>query len=113
MNMQEFIHQSERYQALDGDGLNQVYKFFLYNNVSQGTFISHPFTVERVQYLRDWADSDDYRQIRSGHYRRTGEGAVNVEPTPPQSADDVETLRREVETLQREIDRIKRSRPEI
>jgi Zn-dependent protease with chaperone function len=107
LSLPEFMRQSERYQSLDADGLNQVYKFLLYNNLPQGVFLTHPFTVERVHYLQEWAGSEEYRQIRAGNYRRTGEGAVDVSgETPP---DDVDTLRREIEELQREIDRIRRS----
>ncbi|HCF27078.1 MAG TPA: peptidase M48, partial [Cyanobacteria bacterium UBA11049] len=59
--------QSERYQELDQDGLNQVYKFLLYNDGGgNGTLLSHPFPVERLRYLREWASSEDYRQIRQG-----------------------------------------------
>lgn len=107
MSLEEFIRQSERYQELDQDSLNQVYKFLLYNNLSQGVFLSHPFTVERVHYLREWSTSEEYRQIRAGHYRRTGEGAVEVDSQPQQ--DEVNRLQRELEELQREIDRIRRS----
>jgi len=116
LNLQEFIRQSQSYQALDQDGLNQVYKFFLYNNFSQNTFQTHPFTVERVSYLQAWANSEDYRQTRAGNYRQTSAGAVDVETTPTTNsaattgAEDVERLRRELEELQAEIDRIKRSR---
>ncbi|NJO39626.1 MAG: M48 family metallopeptidase [Cyanobacteria bacterium CRU_2_1] len=108
LSLDEFSRQSERYQGLDQDGLNQVYKFFLYNNLSQGTFLTHPFTVERVQFLREWAISEEFRQIRSGHYRRTGEGSVNV-PSGTPAASEVERLQRELEELQREIDAIRRS----
>jgi Zn-dependent protease with chaperone function len=107
LSLDEFIRQSERYQELDQDSLNQVYKFLLYNNLSQGIFLTHPFTVERVHYLREWSTSEDYRQIRSGNYRRTGQGAVNVPVETPPS--EVERLRREIEDLQQEIDRIRRS----
>lgn len=114
LSLDEFIRQSDRYQALDQDGLNQIYKFFLYNNLTQGTFLSHPFTVERVKYLQDWANSDHYRQIRAGNYRRTGEGAVDVPSETPSPAshtnpNEVERLQREIANLQREIDEIKRS----
>lgn len=109
LSLDEFIRQSERYHALDQDGLNQIYKFLLYNNLSQGTFLTHPFTVERVQYLREWERSEDFRQIRTGNYRRTGEGAVEV-PSEPTVNDEVERLQREIETLQQQIDEIKRSR---
>ncbi|NJN88625.1 MAG: M48 family metallopeptidase [Leptolyngbyaceae cyanobacterium SL_7_1] len=114
LSLDEFIRQSDRYQELDQDGLNQLYKFLLYNNVSQGIFLTHPFNVERVNYLREWSNSEDYRQIRAGNYRRTGTGAVDVETNPTPSPDEVQVdrLRQEVEDLQREIDRIKRSKGE-
>ncbi|MBD1909687.1 MULTISPECIES: M48 family metallopeptidase [unclassified Leptolyngbya] len=114
LNLQEFMRQSQRYQDLDQDGLNQVYKFFLYNNLSQNVFQTHPFTVERVSFLQEWANSEEFRQIRAGNYRRGTQGAVDVEPAPPSTSntsDDVERLRRELADLQAEIDRIKRSRP--
>ena len=107
LSLDEFVRQSERYQELDQDSLNQVYKFLLYNNLSQGVFLTHPFTVERVHYLREWSVSEDYRQIRAGNYRRTGQGSVNVPVETPSS--EVERLRREIEELQQEIDRIRRS----
>jgi hypothetical protein len=113
LSLNEFIQQSERYRDLDQDELNQVYKFLLYNNLSQSVFLTHPFNVERVKYLQEWANSEDYRQIRAGNYRRTGEGAVDVDATTPTDMPDpaeVEMLKREVEELQREIDQIKRSR---
>jgi Zn-dependent protease with chaperone function len=115
MSVEEFTRQSERYQALDQDGLNQLYKFLLYNNLSQGVFLSHPFTVERAVYLREWSTSDEFNQIRAGNYRRAGApGAVDVTPEPPAAPTqepqaEVDDLRRQIEELQREIDRIKRS----
>ncbi|MGI0484681.1 M48 family metallopeptidase [Pantanalinema rosaneae CENA516] len=124
ISLDEFIRQSERYQGLDEDGLNQIYKFFLYNDLSAGVFLTHPFAVERVHFLREWSGSEDYRQIRQGNYRRAGaEGSVDVpvqptDPTtPPQSPNstssttqaEVDNLRRQLEELQQEIDRIKRS----
>jgi Peptidase family M48 len=112
LNLEEFIRQSERYQRLDQDGLNQVYKFFLYNNVSGGTFLTHPFTVERVKFLRDWASSEDYRQIRTGNYCHTGAGAVEVSAAPPTDPEEVDRLRQELEDLQRQIDTLRRSQDE-
>ncbi|UBF27027.1 M48 family metallopeptidase [Kovacikia minuta CCNUW1] len=114
ISLEEFIRQSERYQNLDQDGLNQIYKFLVYNNLSQGVFLSHPFTVERVHFLREWAISEEYRQIKAGNYPRAGaEGSVEVEfetnvGTPPTAQAEVNELRRQIEELQREIDRIKR-----
>lgn len=113
LNLEEFIRQSDRYQQLDQDGLNQVYKFLLYNNISEGA-LSHPFTVERVKYLQDWATSEDYRRIKAGNYPRTNQGAVNVPPRPSDSISatgesEVDRLRREIESLQQAIEDIKRS----
>lgn len=109
-SLDEFIKQSEKYQDLDQDGLNQVYKFFLYNNLSQGIFLSHPFLVERIGHLRQWAASEEYRQIRQGNYHQAAaEGAVNTEAKSPNN--QVDELRRQIEELQQEIDRVKRSKP--
>ena len=118
MSLQEFERQSERYQGLDEDGLNQIYKFFLYNNLSAGIFLTHPFTVERVHYLKEWFASSEYQNIRQGNYIRVGAvGSVEVsvetpnstqppssQPSPP----EVDDLRRQIDELQREINRIKR-----
>lgn len=106
-SLQEFIRQSDNYQDLDRDGLNQVYKFFLYNG-GLGAMLSHPFPVERLRYLRDWANSEEYRQIRAGNYKQSvAEGAVDVEAGSPSKAAEVEALRRQIEELQREINRKK------
>ncbi|EAW35552.1 M48 family metallopeptidase [Lyngbya sp. PCC 8106] len=109
-SLDEFIRQSEQYHNLDSDGLNQVYKFLLYNG-GQGMMLTHPFPVERIQYLREWATSEEYRQIRLGNYKqRVSEGAVEVEVE--ESNDEVEALRRQVEELQREINQVKSSQGE-
>ena len=107
-SLQEFIRQSDNYQELDRDNLNQVYKFLLYNG-GQGVMLSHPFPVERLRYLRDWASSEEYRQIKLGNYKRAvSEGAVDVKSQTPNS--ETEALRRQIEELQREIDRQKSKR---
>ncbi len=106
LSLDEFIKQSDRYQSLDEDQLNQFYKFSLYNDVSSGLFLTHPFTVERVHFLREWSNSSEYQQIRQGNYVRVGtEGAVNAET----KTDEVDQLQRQIDELQQEIDRIKRS----
>ncbi|MFN6529804.1 M48 family metallopeptidase [Nostoc sp. ChiSLP03a] len=106
-SLQEFIKQSENYQALDEDGLNQIYKFLIYNG-AQGMMLSHPFPVERLHYLRSWAVSEEYQQIRRGNYQRSpASGSVNV--SAESSENQTEILRRQIEELQREIDRIRRS----
>lgn len=106
LSLDELIKQSDRYQALDEDQLNQFYKFSLYNDVQSGVFLSHPFTIERVRYLQDWSTSSEFQQIRQGNYVRVGaEGSVEVETQPT----EVDRLKRQIEELQKEIDQIKRS----
>jgi len=112
LSLAEFRQQAQDYQALDSDGLNQVYKFFLANNLTQGLFTSHPFPVERLGYLEDWSRSEEYHRIRAGDYGRAG--AVDVDPQgagAPHGQNnaataEAERLRREIERLQREIDRL-------
>lgn len=111
LDLQEFIRQSERYQELDQDNLNQVYKFFLYNNLSNGSFQTHPFTVERVHFLKEWSVSPEYHRIRTGNYARTGEGAVDVPVNAPETAEaqtEIDRLRQELADLQHQIDEVKR-----
>jgi Zn-dependent protease with chaperone function len=105
-SLKEFIQQSEDYQALDDDGLNQVYKFLMYNG-GQGMMLTHPFPVERVQYLREWATSSEYQEIRRGNYQRSpASGAVDVNAQTP--SQEVEELRRKIEELQQEINKRKK-----
>ena len=107
VSLDEFIQQSDNYQELDQDSLNQIYKFLLYNG-GRGVMLSHPFPVERVHFLREWAASEDYRQIKAGNYSRvTEEGSVDVSSS--EAASEVEQLRRELESLQQEIDQMRRS----
>ena len=106
-SLNEFIRQSENYQELDQDSLNQIYKFLLYNG-GYGSMLSHPFPVDRVRYLRTWATSEDYRQIRQGNYQRvTKEGAVDVASNSSGASNEADVLRRQIEELQQEINQIK------
>ncbi|MBD2440550.1 M48 family metallopeptidase [Nostoc sp. FACHB-110] len=106
-SLPEFIRQSENYQALDQDGLNQIYKFLIYNG-AQGMMLTHPFGVERIRYLREWAVSEEYQQIRRGNYPRSPSvGAVNVASQTPTT--EAEKLRQQIEELQQEINRMKKS----
>lgn len=66
-SLHEFIQQSEKYQTLDNDRLNQVYRFLMCNS-AQGIMATHPFPIERLHYLRSWAVSEKYQEIRQGHY---------------------------------------------
>ncbi|MFW6295839.1 MAG: M48 family metallopeptidase [Halothece sp.] len=108
-DLNEFIRQSEEYQNFDEDSLNQFYKFLIYNG-GNGTFLSHPFPIERVHYLREWGKSDEYQQIRQGnYYREDATGAVDVKVSTTEQ--EVEGLRQQIEALQREINRIKQRSP--
>jgi Zn-dependent protease with chaperone function len=101
-SLDEFIKQSETYRNLDGDGLNQIYKALMYSGVNG--MLSHPFPVERIHYIQDWANSSDYRDIRAGNYARV---TVETATTPESSTSEADRLKREIEKLQREIDRQK------
>jgi Zn-dependent protease with chaperone function len=101
-SLEEFIKQSENYRNLDEDGLNQIYKALMYLGV--GGMLTHPFPVERIHYLQEWANSSDYREIRNGNYARVSVDTVNTEPTSNNNA-EVERLQREIAELQREIER--------
>lgn len=104
-NLDEFIRQAEEYQQLDQDNLNQLYKFLIYNGGS-GSFLTHPFAVERLHYLREWANSEQYRLIRQGHYSKcVAKGSVEV--NAQEDENEVESLRRQIEQLQAEINRIR------
>ena len=107
-SLAEFKRQASTFQELDRDGLNQVYKFLIANG-GNGTFLSHPFPVERLHYLQQWANSPEYSQIKQGNYARAGaKGAVDVESAsnPTEAAE----LQHQIAELQREIDRLKSQR---
>lgn len=101
-HLKEFAKQSENYQALDADGLNQVYKFLIYNG-AQGMMLSHPFPVERLHYLKEWSRSSEYQQIKSGNYQKSSSG-VDVDAKTSKNNQEVENLQRQIEELQREIE---------
>jgi hypothetical protein len=104
-SLEEFIHQADNYQDLDRESLNQLYKFLIYNG-GNGTFLTHPFPVERLRYLQEWANSAEYASIRQGNYQRvSSEGAVNVGVAEQEA--EAEILRRQIEELQAEIERIR------
>lgn len=105
-NLEEFIRQGEAYRQLDQDNLNQIYKFIIYNG-GNGSFLTHPFSVERVHYLQQWFNSESYRQIRQGNYAKTGvKSSINVNANDSES----ERLQRQIAELQAEIERAKRQR---
>jgi Zn-dependent protease with chaperone function len=105
-NLEEFIRQGEAYRQLDQDNLNQIYKFLIYNG-GNGSFLTHPFSVERVHYLQEWFNSESYRQIRRGNYAKIGvKSSINVDANDSES----ERLQRQIAELQAEIERAKRQR---
>jgi Zn-dependent protease with chaperone function len=107
-SLEEFKKQATDFQELDRDNLNQVYKFLIANG-GNGTFLSHPFPVERLHYLQQWANSSEYNQIKQGNYARAvAKGSVDVNS----EASEAETreLQNQIEELQREIDQLKSSK---
>jgi Zn-dependent protease with chaperone function len=104
-SLQEFLRQAEEYEQLNEDNLNQVYKFLIYNGHT-GTFLTHPFAVERVSYLQHWANSENYKNIRRGEYKRAGaEGSIEVKSSPGE--DEIAKLRQQIADLKAEINRVK------
>lgn len=83
-----------------------MYKFLLYNG-GQGAMLSHPFPVDRLSYLQEWWQSEEYQQIRAGNYQKSPiEGAVEV--TAQQ--EEADALRRQIEELQREVEQARQRR---
>ncbi len=109
-SLAEFRRQAQKYQELDQDSLNQIYKFLIYNG-GNGSFLTHPFAVERISYLEEWANSSEYQQIKQGNYPQVAQrGSVEVK------SEDIQlekvNLQRQIEELQQEIERIKNQRRE-
>jgi Zn-dependent protease with chaperone function len=108
LNFEAFEKQAEAYQNLDEDGLSQVYKFLLYNGGGQGPMLSHPFPVDRLQYLKSWANSEEYYRIKSGNYARSPQTDPTVASYSTPNGQEVDRLRQELADLQQELDRLKR-----
>lgn len=104
VSLTEFTQQSQDYEALDQEQLNQIYKFLIYNG-GNGTFLSHPFPVERLSYIKAWEESEDYQQIKQGHYAQGGSGSVDV--PVEEEVSEMDSLRRQIEELQNEIKRVR------
>ena len=81
----------------------QCYKFLIYNG-GDNVFLSHPFPVDRLNYIKEWYESGEYQTIKGGNYTREGKGSVDVSP---QSQNDVDSLKRQIEELQKEIQKTK------
>lgn len=107
MDFAAFERQAETYQGLDEDGLSQIYKFLIYNGTGQGPQMTHPFPVDRLHYLKKWANSDEYRHIREGNYGRSHTEAT-VKANGPSTVSEVDRLRQELADLQQELDRMRR-----
>lgn len=107
LSFEAFEKQAQTYQNLDEDGLSQVYKFLLYNGSGQGPMLSHPFPVDRLSYLKNWANSDEYYRIKAGNYARSPiDSTVEIDPRPRPT--EVDRLRQELADLQNELDRLRR-----
>jgi len=64
---QEFLKQADRYEEVDANLLDRVYKLLL---VSQR---NHPLAVVRARDITHWADTPVYQQALNGIYTRQGE----------------------------------------
>jgi Zn-dependent protease with chaperone function len=101
-SLSEFVQQSKDFHELDKDNLNQVYKALMYTGVG-GSMMSHPFAVDRVKYLQDWANSAEYAGIRQGNYGRTSVEVKNEATS--ENENEVDRLQRQIAELQKEIGR--------
>lgn len=102
ISLSKFERQADAYRDLDLDELNQLYKLLLYNG-GQGMMLSHPFPVERVHYLKQWATSELYQSIKAGDYLRT---TVESQPhqSSPEPMSEVEQLQRQFQNLQEQFE---------
>jgi Zn-dependent protease with chaperone function len=102
ISLSEFERQADAYRDLDLDELNQLYKLLLYNG-GQGMMLSHPFPVERVHYLKQWATSELYQSIKAGDYLRT---TLESQPhrSSPEPVSEVEQLQRQFQDLQEQFE---------
>ncbi|NJN22236.1 MAG: M48 family metalloprotease [Leptolyngbya sp. RL_3_1] len=105
VSLEAFEQQAEDFRNQDDDGLSEVYKFLLYNG-GQGSMLSHPFPVDRLQYLKEWASSEEYSRIRAGSYARSATDST-VDADSEAASSQVERLRRELADLQSELDRLR------
>jgi Zn-dependent protease with chaperone function len=107
LNLDEFERQADEYKALDQDDLNQIYKFLMVSGLT-GMMQSHPFPVERVHYLKQWANSEEYARYKAGDYpRATREGAIPVEETVPSTGfSELDQLQRGFQDLQSQWDQL-------
>ncbi|MFN3926418.1 MAG: M48 family metalloprotease [Pseudanabaenaceae cyanobacterium] len=109
LSLKEFIKQAENYQELDRNSLNQIYKFLLYNGYGTGTMLSHPFPIERVKYIQEWANSTEYQEIKRGNYQQGDtSGAIDVSPvTETKTESEADRLRRQIQELQEQIEKLR------
>lgn len=107
-SIEEFSKQADEYQELDQNSLNQIYKFLIYNG-GRGNFLTHPFPLERLYYLRQWVNSTEYSQIKNGNYQRD-EASGSVEVKAEENTTEVENLQEQIAQLQAEIERIRQAR---
>jgi Zn-dependent protease with chaperone function len=68
---QEFLSQADRYEEVDINLLDRVYKMLL---VAQR---SHPLAVVRARDITRWAETPTYRQTLAGSYARQGARPTN------------------------------------
>jgi Zn-dependent protease with chaperone function len=106
-SLSEFEQQSKSYHEMDNDSLDRIYKFLMYTGVGGG-MMSHPFPVERVKYLKEWADSPEYARIRQGDYPRTSVDVDARDDDDDQGGrgeSESDRLQRQIDELQQEINR--------
>lgn len=67
LDVDEFLKQGAKYEDLDYDMLNKLYKFFF------ELWLTHPLPVYRAKELKDWSETKQYQEILDGKYPTKGD----------------------------------------
>jgi len=62
MDSQEFLRQADSYEDMDYSTLNKFYKLF------REMFLSHPLPVYRAKEIKQFAESNAFKEIMAGRY---------------------------------------------
>jgi len=68
----DFLSQAEQFEKMtEGIGLNKVYR--IASNITR----THPFPVVRAYEINKWADSEEYKSIYNGDYKKRSEAIAS------------------------------------
>ncbi len=75
IDAQEFLKQAERYEDLDHNTLNKMYKFM------QELWLDHPLPIFRAKEIKAWSESKQFKEIMAGRYP-TEEPGLDIRNCP-------------------------------